>query len=84
MSYWLGRLAGTRVLHTYCPVFDEEGRTVGTDEYRVVVLLRDVEELSNEEVADLLGLSVAAVKSRLHRARLVLRHELAGLLSPAR
>ncbi|MBI2466770.1 MAG: hypothetical protein HYV62_02965 [Candidatus Rokubacteria bacterium] len=35
-------------------------------------------------MAQILGLTVAAVKSRLHRARLVLRHELAGLLSPAR
>lgn len=54
------------------------------DDYRVVILLRDVEELPNEEVADVLGLSVAAVKSSLHRARLVLRRELAGLWSPAR
>ena len=42
-------------------------------EYRTVFLLRDQEELSNEQVADILGLSVAAVKSRLHRARLYLR-----------
>jgi RNA polymerase sigma-70 factor (ECF subfamily) len=53
------------------------------EDYRVVILLRDVEGLPNEEVAGLLGLKVAAVKSRLHRARLVLRHELAGLLSRA-
>lgn len=42
-------------------------------EYRTVFLLRDQEELSNEQVAEVLGLSVAAVKSRLHRARLYLR-----------
>jgi len=54
------------------------------EDYRLVILLHDVEELPNEEVAQILGLTVAAVKSRLHRARLVLRHELAGLLSPAR
>ncbi len=71
------------------PAFAAEARTAieGAiarlpEDYRIVILLRDVEELPNEEVADLLGLSVAAVKSRLHRARLVLRHELAGLLSP--
>ena len=40
---------------------------------RTVFLLRDVEELSTEETADLLGLSVPAVKTRLHRARLALR-----------
>lgn len=54
------------------------------DEYRVVLLLRDVEGLGNEEVANTLGLTVAAVKSRLHRARLVLRGELAQFFSPSR
>ena len=41
--------------------------------YRTVFVLRDQEGLGNEEVAEVLGLSVAAVKSRLHRARLYLR-----------
>jgi RNA polymerase sigma-70 factor (ECF subfamily) len=40
---------------------------------RTVFLLRDVEEMSTEDTAELLGLSVPAVKTRLHRARLVLR-----------
>lgn len=44
--------------------------------YRVIFLLRDVEELSTEETAELLGLSVSAVKSRLLRARLKLRQKL--------
>jgi RNA polymerase sigma-70 factor (ECF subfamily) len=42
-------------------------------EYRTVLVLRDQEGLDNEEVAALLGLSVPAVKSRLHRARIYLR-----------
>jgi RNA polymerase sigma-70 factor (ECF subfamily) len=42
--------------------------------YRIVFQLRDIEELSTEETARLLGLSVPAVKSRLLRARLKLRH----------
>jgi len=42
--------------------------------YRIVVMLRDVEELSNEEVADMLHLSLPAVKSRLLRGRLMLRN----------
>lgn len=42
-------------------------------EYRLVLTLRDIEELSNEETAKILGVSVAAVKSRLHRGRLYLR-----------
>ena len=40
---------------------------------RVVFVLRDVEELSTEETADALGITVQAVKTRLHRARLALR-----------
>lgn len=32
-------------------------------------MLRDLEELTGEEVADVLGLTAAAMKSRLHRAR---------------
>ena len=43
---------------------------------RSVFHLRDIEGLSNEETADILGLSVPAVKSRLHRARLFLRDNL--------
>lgn len=43
------------------------------DIYRDVYVLSEVEELPNAEVAEMLGLSVAAVKSRLHRARLVMR-----------
>jgi RNA polymerase sigma-70 factor (ECF subfamily) len=43
------------------------------DGLRTVFLLRDVEELSTEDTAEMLGLSVPAVKTRLHRARLALR-----------
>jgi RNA polymerase sigma-70 factor, ECF subfamily len=43
------------------------------DGYRIVLLLRDIEELSTQEVAELLGLSGAAVKVRLHRARSALK-----------
>ncbi|MBI4842637.1 MAG: sigma-70 family RNA polymerase sigma factor [candidate division NC10 bacterium] len=51
-------------------------------QYRAVLVLRDVEGLSSEEVAEAVGDSVAAVKSRLHRARLVLREELTRHLGP--
>jgi RNA polymerase sigma-70 factor, ECF subfamily len=44
--------------------------------YRSVFVLRDVEELSTEETAEALGLSIPAVKSRLLRARLQLREKL--------
>jgi RNA polymerase sigma-70 factor (ECF subfamily) len=54
--------------------------------YRAVVMLRDVEELSNEETAEILGEAVSSVKSRLHRARMALREQLTHLMSatPAR
>jgi RNA polymerase sigma-70 factor (ECF subfamily) len=41
--------------------------------YRVVLLLRDIEERDTEETAELMGISRAAVKTRLHRARQALR-----------
>jgi RNA polymerase sigma-70 factor (ECF subfamily) len=52
---------------------------------REVLVLRDVEGLSAAEVAKILGTSVDAVKSRLHRARVAIRQELAPILrSPSR
>jgi RNA polymerase sigma-70 factor (ECF subfamily) len=50
--------------------------------YREVLILRDVEGLTAPEVAAVTGLSVAAVKSRLHRARARVREELAPLIAP--
>ncbi len=44
--------------------------------YRTVFILRDIEEMSIEETAETLGLSISAVKSRLLRARLQLRDKL--------
>jgi RNA polymerase sigma-70 factor (ECF subfamily) len=48
------------------------------EEYRDVFVLSDVEGLPNAEIGELLGLSLPAVKSRLHRAR----HKLRNALSP--
>jgi RNA polymerase sigma-70 factor, ECF subfamily len=45
-------------------------------DYRMVFVLRDIEELSTEDTASALGVSVPAVKSRLLRARLKLRQKL--------
>ena len=44
--------------------------------YRVVVVLREIEGLSTREVAEVLGISEANVKTRLHRARVLLREQL--------
>ena len=61
-------------------ILDEElGRAIqeATDAlpegYREVFLLKDVEGLSYEEISEMVGISVPAVKSRLHRARRALR-----------
>jgi RNA polymerase sigma-70 factor, ECF subfamily len=44
-------------------------------DYRAPLVLRDVEGWTNDEVADALGISVPAAKSRIHRARMQLRQE---------
>lgn len=49
--------------------------------YRAVFHLRDVEGLSNIEVAEILNLTLPNVKSRIHRARLVLRDKLSEYAS---
>jgi len=53
------------------------------DDYRAVVVLRDVEGLPNREIAEILGLTVVNVKMRVHRARLFLRKRLEAHLSIA-
>jgi len=70
-------------------LLDGEARTVLAraidqlpDTYRAVLILRDVEELSNEETARILGESVGSIKSRLHRARMALREQLTRHLAP--
>jgi RNA polymerase sigma-70 factor (ECF subfamily) len=46
------------------------------DQYRAVFVLRDVDGLSNQETGQILDLSIPAVKSRLHRSRIMLRKRL--------
>lgn len=50
------------------------------DGFRQVVVLRDMEEMSVNETAEALGISIALVKVRLHRARLLLQKKLAPQL----
>jgi RNA polymerase sigma-70 factor, ECF subfamily len=52
-------------------------------DYRTVLVLHDVEGRPNPEIADALGLSLPAVKSRVHRSRLFLRRRLGEYLAPA-
>lgn len=46
------------------------------EKYRVVLHLRDIEQLPQDEISSILGISVGAVKSRLHRARLFVRDKI--------
>jgi len=47
------------------------------DEYRLVVVLKDIEGCDYQQIADMIGCAKGTVKSRLHRARLLLRAALA-------
>lgn len=58
----------------------KEAVTELPDIYREVFVLRDMEELSVNESAAVLGISIAAVKVRLHRARIMLQKKLAPQL----
>jgi RNA polymerase sigma-70 factor, ECF subfamily len=49
--------------------------------YRTILVLRDIEELDNDEAAAALGISVTAAKTRLHRGRQALRTLLAQRLA---
>jgi RNA polymerase sigma-70 factor (ECF subfamily) len=50
------------------------------EEHRVLIILRDVEDLSYEEISSITGLELGTVKSRLHRARLQLKEHMAKVL----
>ena len=54
----------------------EEATARLPEDYRTVFLLKDIEGLSYEEIAEAVGVTVAAVKSRLHRARVALRESI--------
>ncbi len=51
------------------------------EHYRIVLVLRDMEQLSTREVAEALDLAETAVKMRLHRARLMVRQRLEAMLA---
>ena len=74
--------------HVEDPALQSELRTVLTaaldalpEDYREIVMLRDVEGLSPLDISQITGLSIAAVKTRTHRARLMLRKRLGEYFS---
>ena len=52
-------------------------------DYRTALVLHDVEGLSNPDIAETLGISLPAVKSRVHRSRLFVRKQLSDYLKTA-
>lgn len=62
----------------------EEAITGLPEDLRTAVVLRDVQQLSTEEAADIVGISVAAFKARLHRGRVALRSALAAYIARGR
>src|SRR5205807_332365 len=52
-------------------------------DYRTALVLHDVEGVANSEIAETLGVSLSAVKSRVHRARLFVRQRLSTYLESA-
>ena len=53
-------------------------------DYRTAIVLHDVEGMSNPDIAEALGISLPAVKSRVHRSRLYLRQRLAAWMDSVR
>ena len=66
------------LLSTESQAYLDKAITRLTPSLRVVFVLRDIQGLSTQETGEVLGLSEAAVKTRLSRARLRLREELSG------
>ncbi|MFQ6026431.1 MAG: RNA polymerase sigma factor [Dehalococcoidia bacterium] len=61
----------------------EQGLEMLSPELRSAIVLRDVQGFSTEEAAEVLNITVASLKSRLHRGRVMLRKHLEGYLGKA-
>jgi RNA polymerase sigma-70 factor, ECF subfamily len=81
---------GSRINPEAFAIHSEEARTLRAAiqrlpaPYRVVLVLRDMEGLTDQEVAEITGLRAGTVRVRLHRARLFVRKELEKLARPRR
>ena len=58
----------------------QEGIALLDEEHRTLIVLRDVEDMSYDEIAAITGLAEGTVKSRLHRARLALKEHMAKVM----
>jgi RNA polymerase sigma-70 factor (ECF subfamily) len=77
-----GRSAFEIVADHETQVLIEEALAQVNPTFRAAVVLRDIEDLSYEEIADVLQVSLGTVKSRILRGREALRKALAGKMSP--
>lgn len=50
------------------------------EQFRLVVVLRDIEDMDYSQISEVLDLPLGTIKSRLHRARLILKEKLTGLM----
>ncbi len=75
-SFFFSRSDSISISHELRAVLEEAINKLPR-QYRAVFVLRDIDGLSNQETGEILGLSIPAVKSRLHRSRLMLRKKLA-------
>src|SRR5215831_14408040 len=82
MDDWSSRVDEQALQHELRDVLQNAIDELPAD-YRTALVLHDVEGLSNPDIAETLGISLPAVKSRVHRSRLFVRQKLAGYLQTA-
>jgi RNA polymerase sigma-70 factor (ECF subfamily) len=75
MDDWSGRV-DERAMQSELRHVLEEAISALPPDYRTAVVMHDVEGMSNPDIAETLGISLPAVKSRVHRSRLFLRQRL--------
>ena len=82
MDDWSPRVDEQALQHELRDVLQEAIDALPPD-YRTALVLHDVEGMSNPDIAETLGISLPAVKSRVHRSRLFVRQKLSNYLQAA-
>jgi RNA polymerase sigma-70 factor (ECF subfamily) len=75
-----GELPGARIEQEERACQVQAGLARISDEHRAILILREVDACSYEQIAEILDLPIGTIRSRLHRARLQLRDQLKGIL----
>jgi len=83
MDDWSRRVDEQAMQNELRDVLEEAIASLPPD-YRTAVVLHDVEGMSNPDIAETLGISLPAVKSRVHRSRLYLRQRLSAWMDAMR